>query len=51
MVCSKDPNLNVKEPLRKWSREEEERLCRYYNQDIHRASFILPNFARKALNN
>jgi spermidine synthase len=50
MVCSKDPNRNVKEPLRTWSREEEERLCRYYNQDIHRASFILPNFARKALN-
>ncbi|KAF9886311.1 hypothetical protein FE257_011570 [Aspergillus nanangensis] len=50
MVCCKDANRNVKEPVRSWSREEEERLCRYYNQDIHRASFILPNFARKALN-
>ncbi|PWY94783.1 spermidine synthase [Aspergillus sclerotioniger CBS 115572] len=49
MVCCKDKDRNVKEPIRKWSREEEERLCRYYNQDIHRASFILPNFARKAL--
>ncbi|PYI06840.1 spermine synthase [Aspergillus sclerotiicarbonarius CBS 121057] len=49
MVCCKDATRNVKEPVRKWSREEEERLCRYYNEDIHRASFILPNFARKAL--
>ncbi|OOG00746.1 hypothetical protein ASPCADRAFT_202574 [Aspergillus carbonarius ITEM 5010] len=49
MVCCKDKDRNVKEPIRKWSREEEERLCRYYNQDIHRASFVLPNFARKAL--
>jgi spermidine synthase len=49
MVCCKDATRNVKEPLRQWSREEEERLCRYYNADIHRASFILPNFARKAL--
>ncbi|RAK98578.1 spermidine synthase [Aspergillus ibericus CBS 121593] len=49
MVCCKDATRNVKEPVRKWSREEEERLCRYYNQDIHRASFVLPNFARKAL--
>ncbi|KAI9035384.1 spermidine synthase [Aspergillus affinis] len=51
MVCCKDANRNVREPSRTWSREEEERLCRYYNQDIHRASFVLPNFARKALNN
>ncbi|PYH99680.1 spermidine synthase [Aspergillus ellipticus CBS 707.79] len=49
MVCCKDATRNVKEPLRSWTREEEERLCRYYNQDIHRASFVLPNFARKAL--
>ncbi|RDW89887.1 spermidine synthase [Aspergillus mulundensis] len=51
MVCCKDAERNVKEPVRSWTREEEERLCRYYNQDIHRASFVLPNFARKALGN
>ncbi|KAJ5331540.1 spermine synthase [Penicillium atrosanguineum] len=49
MVCCKDATRNVREPVRSWTREEEERLCRYYNQDIHRASFVLPNFARKAL--
>ncbi|KAE8391019.1 spermidine synthase [Aspergillus alliaceus] len=51
MVCCKDPNRNVREPVRTWTREEEDRHCRYYNQDIHRASFVLPNFARKALQN
>ncbi|KAF7597557.1 hypothetical protein BBP40_000035 [Aspergillus hancockii] len=51
MVCCKDATRNVREPVRSWTREEEERLCRYYNQDIHRASFVLPNFARKALGN
>ena len=49
MVCSKDPNANVKEPLRKWSPEEEVKLCKYYNSDIHRASFVLPTFAAQAL--
>ncbi|KAJ5167073.1 Spermidine synthase [Penicillium canariense] len=49
MVCCKDATRNVREPVRSWTREEEEKHCRYYNQDIHRASFVLPNFARKAL--
>lgn len=49
MVCCKDAERNVKDPLRSWDVEEEEKLCRYYNQDIHRASFVLPSFARKAL--
>jgi spermidine synthase len=49
MVCCKDPERNVKEPLRSWSLEDEEKLCRYYNKEIHRASFVLPTFARKAL--
>ncbi|EQB52338.1 Spermidine synthase [Colletotrichum fructicola] len=49
MVCTKDANRNVKEPIRKWSPEEEEKLCKYYNADIHKAAFILPNFAKKAL--
>jgi spermidine synthase len=50
MVCCKDASRNVREPLRTWSAEEEQKLCRYYNQDIHRASFVLPNFARQKLN-
>jgi len=49
MVCCKDPNRDVKKPVRSWSLEEEERLCRYYSKEIHEAAFILPTFARKAL--
>lgn len=49
MVCCKDATRDLKNPLRSWSKEEEETLCRYYNQDIHRAAFVLPTFARKAL--
>ncbi|KAL8845035.1 MAG: hypothetical protein Q9176_000707 [Flavoplaca citrina] len=48
-IPSKDAERNVKVPLRSWDVEEEEKLCRYYNQEIHRASFVLPSFARKAL--
>jgi len=49
MVCCKDANRNLKEPLRSWSTEEEEKLCKYYNKEVHTASFVLPTFARKAL--
>ncbi|KAI5289710.1 putrescine aminopropyltransferase [Ascosphaera aggregata] len=49
MVACKDASVNLREPLRTWTKEEEEKLCRYYNKDMHRASFILPNFARKVL--
>lgn len=49
MVCSKDPNADVKTPLRKWTKEEEDAKCRYYSSEIHKASFVLPKFAEKAL--
>jgi spermidine synthase len=49
MVCCKDANRDVSKPLRKWTPEEEDKLCRYYNAKIHEASFILPTFARVAL--
>lgn len=49
MICSKDPNANVKKPVRSWSQEEEEKLCKYYSKEIHEAAFVLPTFARKAL--
>jgi spermidine synthase len=49
MVCCKDANRDLKTPLRSWTPEEEDKLCRYYNADIHKASFVLPTFARTAL--
>jgi spermidine synthase len=49
MVCCKDAKRDVTKPLRSWTLEDEDKLCRYYNADIHKASFILPTFARTAL--
>ncbi|KAI2078270.1 putrescine aminopropyltransferase [Ophidiomyces ophidiicola] len=49
LVACKDASRDVRQPARAWTRDEEDKLCRYYNQDIHRASFVLPSFARKAL--
>ncbi|KAH0565122.1 putrescine aminopropyltransferase [Trichoglossum hirsutum] len=49
MVCCKDATRDVKKPLRFFSDEEEGKLCRYYNKEIHGASFVLPNFAQTAL--
>ena len=49
LVCCKDKDRNLKEPLRYWSEEEEEKLCKYYNKAIHSAAFVLPAFAGKAL--
>ncbi|KAI9854733.1 MAG: putrescine aminopropyltransferase [Vezdaea acicularis] len=49
MVCCKDKDRDVTKPLRSWSLEEEEKLCRYYNKAIHEAAFILPSFARREL--
>ncbi|XP_003212323.1 spermidine synthase [Meleagris gallopavo] len=50
MLCSKNPNTNFREPVQQLSQQQvEERSLKYYNSDIHRAAFILPEFARKAL--
>ncbi|OAC97623.1 hypothetical protein MUCCIDRAFT_157599 [Mucor lusitanicus CBS 277.49] len=49
IMCSKDPNANLREPLRKFSPEQEDKLCRYYNSEVHKAAFVLPQFAKKAL--
>jgi hypothetical protein len=49
MVCCKDANRDVTKPIRSWTAAEEDKLCRYYNAEIHKASFVLPTFARTAL--
>ncbi|XP_068602910.1 spermidine synthase-like isoform X2 [Brachionichthys hirsutus] len=50
MLCSKNPETNFKEPRKTLSKEEIENMdLKYYNPEIHRASFILPEFARKEL--
>jgi spermidine synthase len=49
MVCCKDSGRDIRVPIRSWPRDEEEKLCRYYNREIHSAAFILPTFTKKAL--
>lgn len=43
MICSKDPNRDVKKPLRTIT------PCKYYNNESHKASFVLPSFAKKVV--
>lgn len=51
MVCSKDPNAQVKKPVRfDWDDEYVKNNFKYYTKDIHEASFVLPNFAAQVLN-
>lgn len=49
MISSKTPNLQLNKPLRRLSQEKEDELFKYYNGDIHEASFILPTWAKKYL--
>jgi spermidine synthase len=48
VVACLDSSLNFKQPNRAISPELQEKF-RYYSADIHRASFVLPEFTRKAL--
>lgn len=51
MVCSKDPKADVKKPARfEWTDEFVSENLKYYNKAIHSASFVLPTFADKILN-
>ncbi|KAJ1913396.1 putrescine aminopropyltransferase [Mycoemilia scoparia] len=49
VVCGKDGSVDLTRPNRRWSKEQEEKLCRYYNARIHEAAFVLPTFTRLAL--
>lgn len=49
MVCSKNSKVDLKKLLRSVSETEEEKLYKYYSKDIHSAAFVLPNFAKYAL--
>ncbi|OWF44828.1 spermidine synthase-like [Mizuhopecten yessoensis] len=52
IICSLNPDTSFSEPLRKFTEEEQIRLkLRYYNAEVHRGAFTLPEFARKVLRN
>ncbi|XP_037674720.1 spermidine synthase isoform X2 [Choloepus didactylus] len=51
MLCSKNPSTNFREPVQQLTQKQVEQMqLKYYNSDVHRAAFVLPEFARKALN-
>ncbi|PWN51060.1 putative chimeric spermidine synthase/saccharopine reductase [Violaceomyces palustris] len=43
VVCSLDENRNVRQPLRKVPG------CNYYNEEVHKAAFTVPEFARRVI--
>ncbi|WAR15329.1 SPEE-like protein [Mya arenaria] len=50
VLCSKNPDTMFSTPVRELSTEDVAQMkLKYYNSDIHRAAFILPEFARKVL--
>lgn len=50
ILASKNKNTKFEEPLRILSDEEKDWMqLRYYNEDVHKASFCLPQFIRKLL--
>lgn len=50
MCCGKNPEIDIAKPSRKLSVEKQQELFKYYNSDIHSASFILPTWANKVIN-
>ncbi|CAB4254806.1 similar to Saccharomyces cerevisiae YLR146C SPE4 Spermine synthase, required for the biosynthesis of spermine and also involved in biosynthesis of pantothenic acid [Maudiozyma barnettii] len=50
MVCSPDETLELTSPVRIPTEVEQDNL-KYYNAEIHKASFVLPNWSNKLLNN
>lgn len=51
ILCSKNPSTNFLEPVQQLTQKQVEQIqLKYYNSDVHRAPFILSEFARKALN-
>ncbi|GMM33996.1 spermidine synthase [Saccharomycopsis crataegensis] len=50
MVCSKGKTVDVTKPTKKFTKEEEKKLFKYYNSEIHEAAFVLPTFAAVELN-
>ncbi|XP_041377619.1 spermidine synthase-like [Gigantopelta aegis] len=50
ILCSLNPDIDFREPVRILTEADVLKMkLKYYNQHIHAASFILPEFARKKL--
>ncbi|XP_078487009.1 spermidine synthase [Ciona intestinalis] len=52
MMCSQNKETNFKEPCRVLSCDDVKEMgLKYYNSDVHKAAFVLPQFAKSALEN
>lgn len=49
IVCSKNPNIDLTRPLRRWPPEQEAKLFKYYSAAMHESAFVLPQFAKQYL--
>lgn len=49
VICCNDAGHAVREPARRWTEEEEDRLCSYYNAEVHAAAFVAPQFVKRRL--
>ncbi|OZC11334.1 spermidine synthase [Onchocerca flexuosa] len=50
LLCSKDEKQDLTVPLKILSKSEVKRMnLKYYNSDIHRSAFVLPQFIKEAL--
>ncbi|XP_059174153.1 spermidine synthase-like [Physella acuta] len=50
LVASSTPNIDFTKPVRRLSEEDLKRMdLKYYNSDIHTASFVLPNYIREVV--
>lgn len=48
LLCSINPDTNFRQPVRKYSSEEVDAIgWKYYNTELHTASFAVPQFAKK----
>ncbi|XP_014666010.1 PREDICTED: spermidine synthase-like [Priapulus caudatus] len=49
ILCSKSPDISFRDPVRKLSEDEVKQMdLKYYNHDVHRAAFIVPQFVKQA---
>lgn len=49
LVATLDPTADVKNPSKERMKDVDKMNLQFYNRDVHRASFAIPQFIRDAL--
>lgn len=50
LMCSINPDMNFRKPLTRYTAEQVREMgWKYYNSEIHEASFVMPQFAQQVL--